>query len=320
MPSGGLLGIQYWFYYVFHDDPGQSPHPHDWWYFWVVYDVGEYKPSKAIFDFHHNLRAFDFNDPRVHRDWLHVRTYHDAGGHRVMYAPGEEIDTRTALKVGRYIEGEEWYWQLINILSPLIGYFVLPPISIADALWNDNTPSTDEIIGLMVKLMWFRGTTGGEGHAEWRAPGWGLDYSFYPPLVLLAKSAWWDPSDDVWKVEEFPHWVWIYEVEVGTSQLHPGYDRVYFTGDNIYNGPDGDLWPIYYSINGKRPSTYLPWRTGVDFAPNHYGEIAISSTEMVWKWKCYQFSKKWENRWIYYYDWTPVSPTIYTRYYDGSGV
>jgi hypothetical protein len=93
-----------------------------------------------------------------------------------MYAPGEEIDTRTALKVGRYIEGEEWYWQLINILSPLIGYFVLPPISIADALWNDNTPSTDEIIGLMVKLMGFRGAIGGEGDAEWCAPGWGFNW------------------------------------------------------------------------------------------------------------------------------------------------
>ena len=51
--------------------------------------------------------------------------------------------------------------------------------------------------------------------------------------------------------------------------------------------------------------------------------LAISSTEMVWKWKCYQFNKAWDvvnQRWRYYYDWTPVSPTIYTRYYDGSGV
>ncbi|MFO7990717.1 MAG: hypothetical protein R6U61_00300 [Thermoplasmata archaeon] len=41
-----LLGIQYWFYYPFHDDPsgdvtvsGGNVHQHDWWYFWIVYDT-----------------------------------------------------------------------------------------------------------------------------------------------------------------------------------------------------------------------------------------------------------------------------------------
>ncbi|MGC8924367.1 MAG: hypothetical protein ACP5KJ_04210, partial [Candidatus Micrarchaeia archaeon] len=90
--QGNLLGIQYWFYYPFHDDPGLDPHPHNWWYFWVVYemDISARKPVKVVYDFHHNLRAESFTDTgRVQRDGLHVLTYHDAGGHRVLWDSGE---------------------------------------------------------------------------------------------------------------------------------------------------------------------------------------------------------------------------------------
>jgi len=52
-----ILGIQYWFYYPFHDDPGLDPHPHDWWYFWIWYNTNTHRPEGVVYDFHHNLRA-----------------------------------------------------------------------------------------------------------------------------------------------------------------------------------------------------------------------------------------------------------------------
>jgi hypothetical protein len=97
-------------------------------------------------------------------------------------------------------------------------------------------------------------------------------------------------------------------------------DRVKFTGDNIYSGAMADIWPRYYQIDTQWIGTHLPWRSNVSWAPNQVGSKAISSTEMVWKWKDYQYCK-WQNpngEWIYWYDWIPISPTIFTRYFDGS--
>jgi len=136
-----------------------------------------------------------------------------------------------------------------------------------------------------------------------------------------------------WKVEDFPHWVWVYGVEEdkGTDSLGQPVDLVKFTetGTPFYNPSydpsrprDGkEYWPTNYSILGRVLDTCLPWKSNVSWAPNQVGSKAISSTEMVWKWKDYLFTKIWNstlNKWIYYYDWTPVSPCIGTRYFDGS--
>ena len=139
--------------------------------------------------------------------------------------------------------------------------------------------------------------------------------------LIDTKIADWNEGQ-TWKVEEFPHWVWVYGVEEGNSILHPGYDRVSFTGDNIYTGVDVHFWPYEYTVgSGVKVSTNLPWRSNVSWALAMTGSKAISSPEMVWKWKPYQYNS-WLNpqtqKWVYWYDWTPISPTIFTRYYDGS--
>lgn len=103
-------------------------------------------------------------------------------------------------------------------------------------------------------------------------------------------------------------------------------DKVTYTwsGDDIHNiqgvdskgTPNRYLWP--------KTGTYLPWTGGISWITE--GEKARSSTEMVWKWKPYQFNSKQipdpndptKQIWVYLYDWTPISPTISTRYYDGS--
>ena len=124
-------------------------------------------------------------------------------------------------------------------------------------------------------------------------------------------------------VENFPHWVWIWGVE---ENAIPNHDRVFFTGDNIYIGVDGDLWPWRYSIGGNEIRSYLPWRSGPSYKkipgdPKEKAEYFISSTEMVWKWKQYEPDKAEiiSGKWVYTYDWTSnLYPWIYTRYYDGS--
>jgi hypothetical protein len=166
----------------------------------------------------------------------------------------------------------------------------------------------------------------GEDPAPWRVE---IGFDIIPTLI-----ADWDPSSEPsWKVEEFPHWVWVYGVEEdkGTDSLGQSVDLVKFTetGTPFYNPSydpsrprDGkEYWPTNYSILGRVLDTCLPWKSNVSWAPNQVGSKAISSTEMVWKWKDYLFTKIWNstlNKWIYYYDWTPVSPCIGTRYFDGS--
>jgi len=305
------IGIQYWFYYVFHDDPGQQPHPHDWWYFWVWYDMNNFKPTGVAYDFHHNLRAVSFED--CLKDGLHVRTYHDAGGHRVMYSPGDEADVMTIFSVALSMYGPSWLNQILDYLkytgSPIY------PKTIAEVLNPPNPSTKDKVIGLTIKGYWIKhiakilGMPFGEDPAPWRVE---IGFDIIPTLI-----ADWDPSSEPsWKVEEFPHWVWVYGVE----PYNAFNDRVKFTGDNIYSGAMADIWPRYYQIDTQWIGTHLPWRSNVSWAPNQVGSKAISSTEMVWKWKDYQYCK-WQNpngEWIYWYDWIPISPTIFTRYFDGS--
>jgi hypothetical protein len=122
-----------------------------------------------------------------------------------------------------------------------------------------------------------------------------------------------------WKVEEFPHWVWVYGVE-SALQSDPqnikafGYDqkvvKVYFTGDNIYAGDYGDLWPagLYDASNKLNINFYLPWMVnygGVDDNNDGVIDWYRSSPRGVWEWKSYSPTNA-------------PNPTTWTKYHDGS--
>ncbi|MEM3525596.1 MAG: hypothetical protein QXQ54_08130 [Thermoplasmata archaeon] len=115
---------------------------------------------------------------------------------------------------------------------------------------------------------------------------------------------------------EYHHWVWVYGVE-SVSQLDPqnikafGFDqravKVYYTGDNLYEGMYKDFWPtgLYDGQNKVRLSFYLPWMSGYgDSSPD--GKYR-STTRLVWEWKAYL-----------YYPYGTQSVSATTRYYDYS--
>ncbi|MEM3397096.1 MAG: hypothetical protein QXD64_07195, partial [Thermoplasmata archaeon] len=271
-----LLGIQYWFYYPFHDDPGLDPHPHDWWYFWVVYDVSAKKPVKVIYDFHHNLRACDFTDSgRVKREGLHVYTYHDAGGHRTLWDAGEQPSYWDLVCLSRG-------WSLADVYEGR-GY---PIYTTRDVL------AGDKLFGTMIEYLKHQGTI-----ATWRN-----ENSDWNEGVTL-------------RVEGFSHWVWVWKVE-NTLQSDPeniralGYVqkvvRVCFTGDNMYRDAYGDLWPLglYDGQGNQKINFYLPWT--VNYIYSH--GTMISSTIMVWFWQqytTYNFFTMHPDIYTRYYDGSP---------------
>ena len=110
-------------------------------------------------------------------------------------------------------------------------------------------------------------------------------------------------EDETLKVEEFQNWVWVYDVEPADPD-QPNYDRVYFTGDNVFpTDLDAHEFARWY-----RQNTNLPWRSGKSWAmEDPQTGTLISSIELVWNW------------WAYVYEWdgTP-NPSATTRYYDGS--
>jgi hypothetical protein len=113
-----------------------------------------------------------------------------------------------------------------------------------------------------------------------------------------------------WKVEEFPHWVWVYGVTLGTTE-----DKVYFTGNNFLP-PLKVAYDEWLVADANGVSTHLPWRGGI-----HKDEKSgkfISTSEMVWKWKQYD-PDGYDVNGFPYYSWDPPwFPIIFTRYYDGS--
>ncbi|MEM3525231.1 MAG: hypothetical protein QXQ54_06265 [Thermoplasmata archaeon] len=278
-----LLGIQYWFYYPFHDDPGTpgyggpAYHPHDWWYFWVVYDISAKKPVKVVYDFHHSLRAQDFTDSgRVKREGLHVYTYHDAGGHRTLWDAGEQPS----------------YWDLVCLSSNW---------SLADVYEGRGYPiyttrdvlAGDKLFGTMIEYLKNAGVI-----ASWRD----ANRDWNEGVTL--------------RVENFQHWVWVYGVEYTPKEEKdpvygdpvngiPGqrFVRVFFTGDNIYTGMHKDWWPTSFKVESSAIQTFLPWMVG----DSMWGRTASSSGQTVrqaWEWKT---SPSVE-----------LSPTTTTIYYDGS--
>lgn len=118
------------------------------------------------------------------------------------------------------------------------------------------------------------------------------------------------------------HWVWVAGVDEGkTDKSGQDCSKVAYTetGTPFYTGEEADMWP--------ESGTYLPWHDKkMSFASGQYGSKAVSTTCMVWNWKQYSWdgSKIENGETVYYYnnceDWTSsgTSPSIYTRYYDGS--
>jgi hypothetical protein len=236
----------------------EKNYPHDWWYFWVWYDMKEHRPEGVVYDFHHNLRAERFTDmDRVQKDGLHVRTYHDAGGHRALWDTGEEVGSGEMICYGLG-------YSLWEIFEGGGGFCPTP---------RDALPG-DQLFGAMIAWLRMKHSI-----AAWR------DFN----------SNW--NEGQTWKVEEFPHWVWVYGVTPKAPEDPDKYDRVYFTGDNFLSKSYGeyDLWPI----TERGVGTNLPWRTGLSWVVE--GQKVRSSTEMIWKWKPYQFNSFWDSlqkKWV----------------------
>ena len=217
--SGNLLGIQYWFYYPYHDCPTGDAHQHDWWYFWVVYDISDHTPSQLVYDFHHNLQVCRFTDKtHVNRVGFHSVVYTDAGGHRCLWDVGEDITLAVA-------SGVLWDKNL------------------AYSLRNDKRDG-DKRFGVMIKKQ-----ANDKELASWRGTdkgllggGWCGEWTFTPTGGTILQT------------EYFTHWVWVAGVETGkTDNSGQTCSKVDYTetGTPFYTGDEANLWP--------ESGTYLPW-------------------------------------------------------------
>jgi hypothetical protein len=146
-----LLGIQYWFYYPFHDDPGDpdagkpNPHQHDWWYFWMVYDMTDKKPTTAYYDFHHNVR--DLTWDQTPKEGFHPVVFVEAGGHRHLWGIGEH-DTGSKDYGGGKIRARGINLDPIFdiMIAGLASFFTEKPQSIPNyVFWLQSTLSPGEI-------------------------------------------------------------------------------------------------------------------------------------------------------------------------------
>jgi hypothetical protein len=318
-----MLGIQYWFYYPYHDGPEISPvpHQHDWWYVWVVYDMTDKKPTKAIYDFHHNLRVYDWtitigsqviNNPRVSRDGFHTKVYIDAGGHRSMFAPGQDISSYTAGVLGKnklYDMFETTDMLTAKYTTKLFGISFTGTLS---EKGHGNVWGGDEVFGAMIKGLYY-GKAGYEGTPEKNIADWRYsikeDRSVYTHAIQAPRGEYAaDEANKKLKVEDFHHWVWVAGVD---DTYDADNSKVDFTwsGSDVHNiqGVDSKGTPLKYLW--PKADTYLPWRSDKSWAKGDQStNTLVSSTELVWRW------------WAYDYVWGgTANPSAKTRYYDGSG-
>lgn len=248
-----MLGIQYWFYYTYHDDPEAGrDHQHDWWYVWIVYDETSHEPYQTIYNFHHNVRVFLWDDARVHKENnFHPKVWCDAGGHRSLYAPGEQL-------VAEVSGIDLWNFLENPTLEPLYSELV-----------QDDTPNGDEIFGLMVYALGVIKKT----IAPWREP---QQLGTYDDGTAL------NVEDDYW------HRVYVWGVsdtatldsensEIDESVSGQSSVKVGYTGDNIYSSAEsGSYW--WPSSSGGIP-TYLPWM------PPTKTDDYSNSVYQAWMWK-----------------------------------
>jgi len=160
----------------------------------------------------------------------------------------------------------------------------------------------------MVKLMWFRGIVNRGGYADWRWEDGG-------PLDGAIGD--WDAGQE-YDVEDFKHWVWIYDVDEKdnnednipdtSDSLGQTYSIVRFTythptNRNLFKVENSVWWPTAYYLDGRRLRIHVPWFSGYEKQNNKY----ISTTELIWYWHAFDYDSTGESR-----------PTAVTRYYDTS--
>ncbi|MDI6917250.1 MAG: CARDB domain-containing protein [Thermoplasmatales archaeon] len=301
-PYHELLGIQYWFYYPYHDCPSAGVHPHDWWYFWIVYDMNNHEPTKCYYDLHHNVRGKGWDT--IYKDGFHPKVYVDAGGHRVMWSGKyssvgvtlAEIPYVGKLKVGFECSEDNFFDIMIFLLSKgdvlpfdlsfkIETIFGSSSISVSDVLWYLGFTKTKQIVELILSI---RG------------------YSIpYPPLMRIAD---WRKNDHHFdegvtlNVEDFSHWVYIYKTSAEENpdedpalhdyQLSVG---VGYEGDNIYNGDLSNYWPSKVKVNTEWKSTHLPWMEKL-----HHGDKTKDADHNVyeaWTWVEYDYQSQGEKAW-----------------------
>ncbi|MGB9636847.1 MAG: hypothetical protein ACPL1Y_06325 [Thermoplasmata archaeon] len=244
-----------------------------------MYDISAKKPVKVVYDFHHNLRAESFTDTsRVQRDGLHVLTYHDAGGHRVLWDSGETPSLGDLLLLSRR-------WTLADVYEEYPSRDVL---------------GGDKIFGTMIEYLKRKGEI-----ANWRNAN--QDWNEGATLKVEAFSHWvWVYGvestlvNDPQNIESFG---WKQKVV-----------KVSFTETNfatpLYTAPYREMWPagLYDAQGNVKLLSYLPWMvtySGVDDNNDSVIDWYRSSTRAVWEWKSYSPTDL-------------QSPISWTKYYDGS--
>jgi hypothetical protein len=201
----GYLGIQYWFYYPYHDCPTGNTHVHDWWYFWLVYDTENYEPLWCYYDFHHNVRWLtDWDD--IEKDNFHPKVWVDAGGHRALFKfPASKWDTEWAL-----------FWAGGD----------------TDVLFNDR--DTEYAFGLMMIYL----TMPSHDIAGWRDSN--QDFNTGQTLKVEEFPYWvyvYDYSTEIYDPDG--------DGTEDKDSLNQRVREVHYVGNNIYVGDEMYLWPSF---------------------------------------------------------------------------
>jgi hypothetical protein len=305
-----LIGIQYWFYYVFHDDPGGDIRQNDWWYFWIVYDTKSFKPVQAVYDFHHNLRTFDWSSGYIKKNGFHPKVWLDAGGHRSLYSPGEDVDLGVSAQVlakyvvqqpnlserDKYLYGMSYDGKLRDILYyDIASYYPKGNVEI-------DPHKYDVLFGVMLDGYELERAANSKkkGTAPWRIDIIGLGSDEVPPVLQIGMPGvgniygGYTESGVSWNVESFPYKIYIYS---NKPEHISGNWIVGYVGANMYYSQDKNEWPfLENNIAG------YPW---ADKPPtsDEYG----STTYLVWSWDVH--GKYFSNT---------VNPDATTQFVDGS--
>ncbi|MFA5771666.1 MAG: hypothetical protein WC974_02935 [Thermoplasmata archaeon] len=277
-------------------------HQHDWWYFWLVYDMVNHKPTKVYYDFHHIRYEKNWIDLTVRpivsilRDELHPQVWVDAGGHRSLYAPGKD---------NALLDTVSWWRNKDNSRGVLRTEETEIYKSGMRTGWKSTDPNTDEGFGVMIDGLGLLRTV-----ASWRATR-NADISgsiasmivgWLGPDVDVAEFTGWRGERTTLKAEDFKK-VYIWDTTSdATPRMETEYDSpaedgilnqwfvyVGFSGDNSYIGTHPTWWP---STDSSSSPTYLPWLT----------DDHKSTVYEAWVWQEYEKSKSTTRDW----EWAPM--------------
>lgn len=266
-PNSNLLGIQYWFYYPFHDDPGEpsldrpNPHPYDWWYFWVVYDMNAKQPTTAYYDFHHNVRDIAWGDFQTEgatagSTGFHPVVFVEAGGHRHLWGVVEhttepQYDTENRVYVrAREITTDPIFDIMIAGLSSgnVIPFRLDASLIGWPYQWNDVTYSAP--LGMKSLKEKLKEANPNDVLVGWRA----LHATFNVDVDVSGRVP--DTSNfrlNVERESDMKNWVWI-------ATDDPELDKIDTTKYKVTYSMSGqwyidNLWPRYDGVT----NTHSPW-------------------------------------------------------------